>query len=42
MDNGNVFGGLLTALLKEFDYLPHDVIVAILNCYGLNVLYLSY
>ena len=36
VDNGNVFGALLTDLSKAFDCLPHDLIIAKLNSYGLN------
>ena len=36
VDNGNVFGALLTDLSKAFHCLPHDLIIAKLNSYGLN------
>ena len=31
VDNGNVFGALLTDLSKAFDCLPHGLIIAKLN-----------
>ena len=37
VDNGNVFGALLTDLSKTFDSLPHDLITAKLNSYGFNL-----
>ena len=37
VDNGNVFGALLTYLSKVFDCLPHDLIMAKLNSYGFNL-----
>ena len=37
VDNGNVFGALLTNLSKAFDCLPHDLIIAKLNSYGFNL-----
>ena len=37
VDNGNVFGALLTDLSKRFDCLPHDLINAKLNSYGFNL-----
>ena len=37
VDNGNVFGALLTELSKAFDCLPHDLIIAKLNSYGFNL-----
>ena len=37
MDNGNVFGALLTNLSRAFDCLPHDLIIAKLNSYGFNL-----
>ena len=37
MDNGNVFGALLTNLSRAFNCLPHDLIIAKLNSYGFNL-----
>ena len=37
VDNGNVFGALLTDLFKAFDCVPHDLITAKLNSYGFNL-----
>ena len=39
VDNGNVFGVLLTNLskAKAFDCLPHDLIIAISNSYDFNL-----
>ena len=37
VDNGNVFGALLTDLSKTFDSLPHDLIIAKSNSYGFNL-----
>ena len=28
IDNGSVFGALLTDLWKTFDYLPHELLIA--------------
>ena len=41
VDNGNVFGALLTDLSKAFDCLPHDLINAKLNSYGFNLTVLN-
>ena len=41
VDNGNVFGALLTDLSKAFDCLPHDLIIAKLNSYGFNLTVLN-
>ena len=37
VDKGTVFGTLLTNLSKAFDCLPHELIIAELNAYGLNL-----
>ena len=37
VDNGNVFGALLTDLFKAFDSLPHDLIIAKLNSHSFNL-----
>ena len=37
VDKGKVFGTLLTNLSKAFDCLPHELIIAELNAYGLNL-----
>ena len=37
VDNGNVFGALLTDLSKVFDCLLHDLAIAKLNSYGFNL-----
>ena len=36
VDNNKVFGALLTDLLKVFDCIRHDLLVAKLNAYGLS------
>ena len=37
VDNGGVFGALLTDLSKAFDCIPHDLIIAILEAYGFHI-----
>ena len=37
VDNGNVFGALITDLSKAFDCLPQDLIIVKLNSYGFNL-----
>ena len=44
VDNGGVFGALLTDLSKVFDCIPHDLIIAKLEAYRfhINALYSSW
>ena len=37
VDNGGVFGALLTDLSKAFDFIPHDLITAKLEAYGFHI-----
>ena len=37
VDNKKVFGALLTDLLKAFDCLSHDLLIAKLNAYGFSM-----
>ena len=37
LDNGGVFGALLTNLSEAFDCIPHDLIIAKLEAYGLHM-----
>ena len=37
VDQGRMFGALLTDLSKSFDCLPHDIIIAKLNEYGFDM-----
>ena len=37
VDNGRVFGALLTDLSKSFDCLSHDLIISKLNSYRFNL-----
>ena len=37
VDNGSVFGALLTDLSKAFDCIPHDLIIAKLEAYGFQI-----
>ena len=37
VDNGKVFGALLTDLSKAFECLCHDLLMAKLNAYGLSL-----
>ena len=37
VDNGGVFGTLLTDLSKAFDCIPHDLIIVKLEAYGFHI-----
>ena len=37
VDNGGVFGALLTDLSKAFECIPHDLIIAELEAYGFHI-----
>ena len=37
VDNGGVFGALLTDLSKAFDCVPHDLIIAKLEACGFHI-----
>ena len=37
VDDGGVFGALLTDLYKAFDCVPHDLITAELETYGFHI-----
>ena len=37
VDNGDVFGALLTDLSKTFDCIPHDLIIGKLEAYGFHI-----
>ena len=37
VDNGGVFGALLTDLSKAFDCISHDLIIAKLEPYGFHI-----
>ena len=37
VDNSNMFGALLTDLLKAFDCLDHELLIAKLNTYGFSL-----
>ena len=42
VDQGRMFGALLTDLSKAFDCLPHDIILAKLNAYGFDMKALNF
>ena len=42
VDQGRVFGALLTDLSKAFDCLLHDIIIAKLNAYGFDMKALNF
>ena len=42
IDQGRMFGALLTDLSKAFDCLPHDIIIAKLNAYGFDMKALNF
>ena len=42
VDQGRMFGALLTDLSKAFDCLPHDIIIAKLNAYGSDMKALNF
>ena len=37
VDTKKIFDALLTDLSKDFDCLPHDLIIAKLNAYGVHI-----
>ena len=36
LDNNNAVGAAVTDLSKDFDFIPHDLLVAKLDAYGFN------
>ena len=42
IDQGRMFGALLTDLSKALDCLPHDIIIAKLNAYGFDMKALNF
>ena len=41
LDQGGVYGTLLTDVSKDFDCLPHELIIAKLYAYGVDMLLLK-
>ena len=37
LDKGGAFGAVLTDISKAFDYLPHELVIAKLHAYGVDI-----